>query len=408
MVPHAHAAYAFSRMSTTDTEAFRDALAQRYAMEREIGCGGSATVYHARDLRHYRPVALKVLNPDVGAALGVDRFLGEIRVTANLQHANILPLFDSGEIGGTLFYVMPLVEGESLRARIERDGAFAIDQAVRLISTICGAIDYAHRHGVVHRDIKPENILLSDGVPIVADFGIAKAIAASHKTTSALTQVGMSLGTPAYMSPEQAMGEPNLDGRSDVYALGCLLYEMLVGKPPFDGPSAHSVIVHHIMTPVPSVRGARESVPPVIDAANEDEYNVFAWQSKDASGYGLDLSGLRAKLEPRFGTDTAARIVETYQRSRPAASPTDIVVDVQSVTLMGVGSTEIAQKKTAQGGASVYLYDVGYKSESKVPGTDYPMGTPHRYCMRSDRRPTQIGNARCGRRSATADERRHA
>ena len=254
-------------MLTPLTDAFRAALAERYIVDREIGRGGTATVYLARDLRHHRHVALKVLDPDVGAALGADRFLGEIRVTAGLQHPNILPLFDSGEIDGTLFYVMPFVEGEALRARLERDGAFATDHAVRLIGSICGAIDYAHRHGVVHRDIKPENILMSDGVPIVADFGIAKAIAASHRTTSALTQVGMSLGTPAYMSPEQAMGEPNVDGRSDVYALGCLLYEMLVGLPPFDGPTAHSVIAQHIMTPVPSVRGARESVSPVIDAA---------------------------------------------------------------------------------------------------------------------------------------------
>ena len=256
-----------------DVTAPRDlkhALSGRYEVEREIGRGGSATVYLARDEKHRRRVALKVLDPDVGVALGADRFVGEIRVTANLQHPNILPLFDSGEANGALFYVMPFVEGESLRARIQREGALAIDEAVQIARAVALAIDYAHRQGIIHRDIKPENVMFSDGVPIVADFGIAKAIAAARGESGAaegLTMVGMSLGTPAYMSPEQAMGEAEIDGRSDVYALGCLLYEMLTGTLPFDGPTSHAIIAKHIMTPVPSVRTTREAVPPMIDAA---------------------------------------------------------------------------------------------------------------------------------------------
>jgi tRNA A-37 threonylcarbamoyl transferase component Bud32/tetratricopeptide (TPR) repeat protein len=240
-----------------------------YEIEREIGRGGTAVVYLAKDAKHHRRVALKVLDQSLGAVLGAERFLAEIRTTANLQHPNILPLFDSGDQGGALFYVMPFVDGESLRSRLEREGPLPIDEAIRLITLVAHAIDYAHRHGVVHRDIKPENILLSDGVPIVADFGIAKAIAASQRGTnesSALTQVGMSLGTPAYMSPEQALGQPDIDGRTDVYALGCLLFEMLAGEMPFTGPTAHAVIAKHIMTPVPSIRTARDAVSPVIDA----------------------------------------------------------------------------------------------------------------------------------------------
>jgi tRNA A-37 threonylcarbamoyl transferase component Bud32/tetratricopeptide (TPR) repeat protein len=257
----------------------RTALIGRYDVEREIGRGGSATVYLARDEKHRRLVAIKVLDPDVGAALGADRFAGEIRVTANLQHPNILPLFDSGDANGALFYVMPFVEGESLRVRLEREGALAIDESIRIVTAVAHAIDYAHRRGIIHRDIKPENIMFSDGVPVVADFGIAKAIAAAcgnrpdrdagatDLPSVALTMVGMSLGTPAYMSPEQAMGEVDIDGRSDVYALGCLLYEMLTGKLPFDGPTSHAIIAKHLMTPVPSVRDLREAVPPMIDAA---------------------------------------------------------------------------------------------------------------------------------------------
>ena len=188
----------------------QSALAGRYRVIREIGQGGMATVYLARDLRHDRPVALKVLRPELGAVLGVDRFLSEIRVTANLQHPNLLPLFDSGESDGTLFYVMPFVDGESLRHRLDREKQLPVDDVVRMASSIGGALDYAHRHGVVHRDLKPENILLHEGQPLIADFGIALAV--SNAGGARVTQTGLSLGTPQYMSPEQASGDRQIDG----------------------------------------------------------------------------------------------------------------------------------------------------------------------------------------------------
>src|SRR5262245_42824120 len=205
-------------------------LSERYAIEREIGAGGMATVYLARDLRHQRPVALKVLNPDLGAVLGVERFLAEIRVTANLQHPNLLPLFDSGEVDGLLFYVMPFVDGESLRARLEREKQLPVDEALRIAVAVANALDYAHGHGVIHRDLKPENILLQHGQPVVADFGIALAV--SNAGGARITQTGLSLGTPQYMSPEQATGDRVIDGRSDIYALAAVTYEMLAGEPP--------------------------------------------------------------------------------------------------------------------------------------------------------------------------------
>ena len=247
------------------------ALGDAYVLEHELGHGGMATVYLARDLKHERRVALKVLDADIGTAVGAERFLAEIRVTARLQHPNVLPLFDSGSVNGVPYYTMPFVAGESLRARLEREGPMLVSDALRIVSAVAAALEHAHRHGVVHRDIKPENILLSDGVPVVADFGIAKAVAESRRaaggTSAGLTQLGTSLGTPAYMSPEQAMGEAEIDARTDVYALGVLLYELLSGELPFTGPTTHSVIAKHLMTPAPSVRGARSEVSPVIDAA---------------------------------------------------------------------------------------------------------------------------------------------
>ncbi len=234
-------------------------LAGRYRIEREIGSGGMAVVYQAHDLRHDRLVALKVLNPDLGAILGVTRFLEEIRVTANLQHPNLLPLFDSGEVDGLLFYVMPYVDGESLRARLQRDIQLSIDDAVHLGASIAGALDYAHAHGVIHRDLKPENILLQRGEPMLADFGIALAV--KRAAGERITESGISLGTPSYMSPEQATGDRVIDGRTDVYSLAAILYEMLTGDPPHRGHSSQSIIARVITEPVPSVRIARPNVP---------------------------------------------------------------------------------------------------------------------------------------------------
>jgi WD40 repeat protein len=236
------------------------ALADRYRIERELGQGGMATVYLAQDVRHARKVALKILRPELAAVIGADRFLAEITTTANLQHPHILPLHDSGEAGGSVFYVMPYVEGESLRDRLNREKQLPVADAVRLTREVAAALDYAHRHGVIHRDIKPENILLHDGSALVADFGIALAVSRSEGG-SRMTETGMSLGTPHYMSPEQAMGERELTPRSDVYALGCVLYEMLVGEPPFTGPTPQAIVAKVITEKPPLATAARESVP---------------------------------------------------------------------------------------------------------------------------------------------------
>ena len=293
-------------MSSQLHQQLQSSLAGAYDVERELGRGAMATVFLARDIKHRRPVALKVLDPELAASLGAERFLAEIRLTANLQHPNILPLFDSGEIDGLLFYVMPFVAGESLRARLENERLMPIEEAVRIAGAIAAALDYAHRHGVAHRDIKPENILLSEGVPMIADFGIAKAIANSlvlpNGASAGLTQAGLTLGTPSYMSPEQATGD-EIDGRSDVYALGCMLYEMLSGEVPFRGPSARSVIAKHLTDPVPSVRAARESVPASIGAAllramSKDPSERFQTAADFASALASPLSYAATIEEP--------------------------------------------------------------------------------------------------------------
>ncbi|HEX6406833.1 MAG TPA: protein kinase [Gemmatimonadales bacterium] len=243
----------------------QSALAERYRLDREIGAGGMATVYLAADLRHDRKVALKVLRPELAAVIGAERFLAEIKLTANLQHPHILPLFDSGEAESYLFYVMPFVEGETLRDRITREKQLPIGDALRIASEIASALDYAHRHHVVHRDIKPENILLHDGQALVADFGIA--LAASKASGARMTETGMSLGTPHYMSPEQAMGDREITPRSDVYAVGAVLYEMLTGEPPFVGPTAQAIVAR-VMTENPRrLMTQRHTVPPHVEAA---------------------------------------------------------------------------------------------------------------------------------------------
>ncbi|HEV8455226.1 MAG TPA: protein kinase [Gemmatimonadales bacterium] len=241
------------------------ALADRYRIERELGQGGMATVYLAQDLRHDRKVALKVLRAELAAVIGAARFLQEIKTTANLQHPHILALHDSGEVDGTVFYVMPYVEGESLRDRLTREKQLSVEEAIRITREVASALDYAHRHGVIHRDIKPENILLHDGSALVADFGIA--LAASRTGAGRITETGMSLGTPHYMSPEQAMGERELDARSDVYALGCVAYEMLSGEPPCTGPTAQAILARVVTEEPRSLTLQRKTIPLHVEAA---------------------------------------------------------------------------------------------------------------------------------------------
>ena len=241
------------------------ALEGRYAIERELGEGGMATVYLADDLKHGRKVALKVLKPELAAVLGAERFLAEIKTTANLQHPHILPLFDSGEAESFLYYVMPHVEGESLRERLDRDQQLPVDEAVRIATNMAEALDYSHRQGVIHRDIKPDNVLIHDGQPVITDFGIALAVGGAGG--GRLTETGLSLGTPHYMSPEQAAGGQHLGPATDIYALGCVLYEMLVGEPPFTGSTPQAILGKIIAGERVSAAGERETVPTHVDAA---------------------------------------------------------------------------------------------------------------------------------------------
>jgi len=285
------------------------ALADRYKVERELGRGGMATVYLAEDLKHHRRVAIKVLRPELASALGPERFLREITLTAQLDHPHILPLYDSGSLtpvpplrdaergpGGEdlLFYVMPYVEGESLRGLLDRERQLPVEDALLIAREVADALSYAHSRGIVHRDIKPENILLSGGHARVADFGIARAVSAAGG--EALTQTGVVIGTPQYMSPEQATGDSDIDGRTDLYALGCVLYEMLAGQPPFTGPSMESVIHQHVMATPPPVTQFRPAVPPDVASALQralakmpaDRFNPVA-QFSDALRSGTSL-----------------------------------------------------------------------------------------------------------------------
>lgn len=249
------------------------ALSDRYRLERELGAGGMATVYLAQDLKHDRKVAIKVLRPELAVVIGADRFLSEIRTTARLQHPHIVPLFDSGSIGldgpsaplSLLFYVMPYLDGESLRQRMSREPALSTEESVRLVREVADALGYAHAHGVVHRDIKPENIMLQSGHAVVADFGIARAMSVAG--SDRVTQVGLALGTPAYMSPEQAAGERDVDGRTDQYALASVLYELLAGEPPFTGATVEAILVQRFTKPAPRLSVKRPAIARAIDAA---------------------------------------------------------------------------------------------------------------------------------------------
>jgi serine/threonine-protein kinase len=300
-----------------------EALADRYRIERELGAGGMATVYLAEDLRHHRRVALKVLRSELAAVIGAERFLHEITTTANLQHPHILTLHDSGTVDGTVFYVMPFVDGESLRDRLNREKQLPVDEAVRIAREVASALDYAHRHGVIHRDIKPENILLHDGSALVADFGIA--LAASKTGGNRMTETGMSLGTPHYMSPEQAMGERELTARSDVYALGCVLYEMLAGEPPFTGPTPQAIVARVVTEEPRSLSLQRKTIPPNVEVSVQR-----ALQKLPADRFGSAAEFAQALVDSRVTHPTTAiGAVHGPARGRPSNA-------LQAVTALAI------------------------------------------------------------------------
>jgi serine/threonine-protein kinase len=311
-------------------------LADRYRIERELGAGGMATVYLAHDVRHDRLVALKVLRPELAAVIGADRFLAEIRTTANLQHPHILALFDSGEVGGTVFYVMPYVEGESLRDRIDREKQLPIEDALRIAREVGDAMHYAHGHGVIHRDIKPENILLHGGHALVADFGIALAAATTGGTR--MTETGMSLGTPRYMSPEQAMGERALDARADIYALGCVLYEMLTGDAPFTGSTAQAIVAKVLTERPAPIIPRRERVPQHVEDAV-----MTALEKLPADRYPTAIEFVSALRADGATTSTTTRARAATQRAsrRPllAAGGGIAVLAAAVGWLLGRGNT---------------------------------------------------------------------
>jgi eukaryotic-like serine/threonine-protein kinase len=306
MVRHAAGA------GSVTTDVFRRltaTLADRYRVERELGAGGMATVYLAHDLKHERDVAIKVLHPDLGAALGADRFLSEIKTTAKLQHPHILPLLDSGAADGLLYYVMPFMRGETLRARLERERQLPIDDALRIAREVALALDHAHKQGIIHRDIKPENILLQDGAAVVADFGIALAV--QQAGGARMTQTGLSLGTPQYMSPEQAMGEKNIDARSDIYALGAVTYEMLAGEPPFSGSSTQAIVAKVLTERPTPLRTLRDMVPTAVEQA------VLSALMKLPADRPASAAEFATSIERGRGADVAIADVRT-RRTAPS------------------------------------------------------------------------------------------
>ncbi len=280
------------------------ALSDRYAVEKQLGAGGMATVYLAHDIKHDRKVAIKVLRPELAAVLGADRFIQEIKTTATLQHPHILPLFDSGEADGFLYYVMPYIEGETLRDRLNRETQLGVNDAVRIACEVADALDYAHRHGVIHRDIKPENILLHDGRPMVADFGIALAVSAA--AGGRMTETGLSLGTPHYMSPEQATADRDLTNRADIYSLGAVLYETLSGEPPHTGSTAQQIVMKIVTDDARPVTDLRKSVPQHVAAALRKSLEKLpADRFESAAKFAEALTDSRFTLQPATATTTA-------------------------------------------------------------------------------------------------------
>jgi TolB-like protein/tRNA A-37 threonylcarbamoyl transferase component Bud32/tetratricopeptide (TPR) repeat protein len=320
---------------TNPVELLNSALEERYSIERELGQGGMATVYLAQDLKHERKVAIKVLRPELSISLGADRFLREIRVAANLQHPNILGLYDSGEAHGLLYYVMPFIEGESLRDRLNREQQLPIQDALQITRESAEALAYAHEHGIVHRDIKPENILLQQGHALVADFGIARAV--SQAGGEKLTQTGMAVGTPHYMSPEQSLGSEHVDARSDVYSLGCVLYELLVGQPPFLGPNAMAIMARHSMEVVPSLQVVRQSVPDEVEDAV-----LQALEKTPADRF----QTMRQFAEVLAETEADAALQRTAARRAAIARRTSGTKGVPAVRRTGSRAVSVSLRKT--------------------------------------------------------------
>ena len=309
------------------------ALEGRYRIDGELGKGGMATVFLADDLKHERKVALKVLEPELAAVVGAERFLAEIRTTANLQHPNILPLFDSGEADGLLFYVMPYVRGESLRDRLDRDQQLPVADAVRMVTSVAEALDYAHRQGVIHRDIKPANVLLQDGKPMVSDFGIALAVgSAGHDR---LTETGLSLGTPSYMSPEQATGSRTIGARADVYALACVLYECLAGEPPFTASTPQAVLGRIVTGEAEPVSRHRPGVPANVESAiTRGLEKVPADRFASAKDFAVAL----ADAAFRYGSDEMGPVGHARRTVLLASAVAALVVGVGLGWLMGRGA----------------------------------------------------------------------
>ncbi len=320
------------------TERLSTAIADRYKIERELGQGGMATVYLAHDVKHDRKVAVKVLRPDLAASLGSERFLREVRIAANLQHPHVLPLYDSGEADGFLFYVMPYVEGESLRAKLEREGELPVADAVRILKEVVDALAYAHEHGVVHRDIKPDNVMLSGRHALVTDFGIAKAVSEATGRQE-LTTAGVALGTPAYMAPEQAAADPHVDHRADIYAVGALGYELLTGRPPFVGSTPQQVLSAHVMTVPDPVTAHRAAVPVALaDVVMRclEKKPADRWQSADAV-----LSALESGATPSLGiTPTDTRPISAvgvrFDQRKVLVPAVGLVLAIGAIGVVGV------------------------------------------------------------------------
>ena len=326
---------------TEITSRLSTALADRYKIERHLGEGGMATVYLAEDLKHKRKVAVKVLRPDLAAALGPERFLREIEIAANLTHPHIVPLYDSGEADGFLYYVLPYIEGESLRERLNREKQLPIEEGLRIACEVAAALSYAHSVGLVHRDIKPENVLLHHGEAVVTDFGIARAVTAAGGER--LTETGLALGTPAYMSPEQASGEADLDGRSDIYSLGCVLYELLVGEAPFTGPSAQAIMARHAVEPLPRVRTVRVTVPDYVEAAID---KALAKVPADRFATGTEFA--EALTTPAMPAAPTV-LPETRSRISPA-----LILGL--VLILGVGLGLVGGSTASEAGFSLFGY----------------------------------------------------